>query len=246
MLQISGNRKPAVLPEPASSAKKSPACLRTRHQVATGNTDRQTVLLNGCGTLVLAAQDVPQKRFGNVVSRELHDRVRNVVSAHFHADVVILHVTYTQQTNVIKVDSLRHMIGRIEQFILQEAGRRQASMEAQFVCHRTSSSRKGTRRFRIGRQRIPTTRLFVVYRVVRRKVILGRMHASFFAASIRTSQIIFRTRLVSAVVTIIVASSMESRFGTAAIQLPFRQLPMLLSAALLRLLSAEMRWYILA
>lgn len=217
MLQISGNRKPAVLPEPASLAEKMHACLRTRHQVATGNSDRQTVLLHRRRTLVLAAEDVPEKGFGHVVLRELHDRVRHVISAHFHADVVILTVTHTTRIDVIKVDSLRHMIGRVEQFILQEAGRRQTSMEAQFVCHGTSSSRIRTRRFRIGRQRVPTARLSVVYRVVRRKEILGRMHPSFFAATIGTSRIIFRTRLVSVIIAIIVGSSMESRFGTAAI-----------------------------
>ena len=76
--------------------KSRRTCLGAGHQVTAFAADGETVFLHRGGTAVVAADDIVEKRFGNVFFRKLGDGLGDVVTVHFDWDVVVLRVRESQ------------------------------------------------------------------------------------------------------------------------------------------------------
>lgn len=86
-----GKRKPAVLPEPVNEAEEASGTgLRAGHEIAIRRADGHAVLLNGCRTLVLAADDVLEERVGHIVASKLDNWFRHLATAHLNGDIIVL------------------------------------------------------------------------------------------------------------------------------------------------------------
>lgn len=98
------------------SVESKRTCLRAGHQVAALAADGEAVFLHGGGTAVVAADDIIEKRFGNVFLRKLGDGLGDVVTIHFDWDVVVLHVRERERFRayVIKVYSFRYVLHGLE------------------------------------------------------------------------------------------------------------------------------------
>lgn len=76
-------------------------CLRAGHQIAANAADGETVFLHRGGTSVVAANDIIEKRFGNVFFRKLGNGLGDVVTVHFDWNVVVLPVRVRHSTRTL-------------------------------------------------------------------------------------------------------------------------------------------------
>ena len=89
-------------------------CLRAGHEVTFLQSDANTVFLDRSGPFVLATYNILLQTLGNGGVFKGSERGRDVFSAHFYRNVIVLCVKVLTQQDIIKVFALRDMLREVK------------------------------------------------------------------------------------------------------------------------------------